>query len=221
MTGSLDRNFWNDQEIVQYFSDKPADLRVASRLMRLKKKLGLKALDLGCGSGRHTQLLLALSFSTYACDVNSAMIEATRKRIEHLLSPKLIKRNIVFGSITCIPFPSNFFDLVVTTGVLHQAASLEEYKHAIKELSRVTKLKAVLCLNIFTNKVMDDTYRKVKGEKYTVITKEGLFMTLLPKELFIQMMYEQGFRLEEELAEDIKQENTGPRAVFRANFIKG
>ena len=45
-------------------------------------------------------------------------------------------------------------------------------------------------------------------------------MTLLPKELFYTLMEAEGLQLETELAEDIKLENTGPRAVLRSNFIK-
>lgn len=63
---------------------------------------------------------------------------------------------------------------------------------------------------------MDSTYRILNN--FTVRTKEGLLMTLLPKELFYEIMAENGFSIEEEYCEETKLENTGPRTVLRARF---
>lgn len=210
--------FWNEEKIVKYFYDKPADLRIVKRLKQISNRSNKNALDLGCGGGRHTQLLLELGFNTYACDVNQAMINQTKKRVSNLKNYNL--NNIVKGSILDTPFPNNFFDVVVTTGVLHQAKSLKEYRQATKELSRVLKQSSVITLNIFTNKVWNSSYIRVPNEKYTIITKEGLYMTLLSKELFYELMTKEDLILEKELDEEIKLENTGERAVLRANFIK-
>jgi ubiquinone/menaquinone biosynthesis C-methylase UbiE len=178
----------------------------------------MNALDLGCGGGRHTEMLITKGFQTYAVDINQAMLEATRERVAHLgiENTPVIKE----GSITSIPFPDDFFSVVVTTGVLHQARSQEEYRTAIAELSRICKSGAVILLNIFTNRDIDPTYTFLDKEKTVVKTREGLLMTLLPKELFYSMMSECGLLLDEEYVEELKQENTGPRTVLRARFLK-
>lgn len=214
------KTFWNDQKIVEYFADKPPDFRIKTRLEKIKKRSKIKALDLGCGGGRHTKLLLQLGFDVYACDTNPEMLKATRNKTAGMWSEVNDQKRIVEGNILSTPYPDRIFGAVVATGVLHQAKSIREYKDAIRELSRITKPEAIICLNIFTNKVWDNTYLPVAGEKYTVMTKEGLYMTLLPKNIFYDLMSESGFGLESELAEDVKDENTGPRAVLRANFIK-
>jgi ubiquinone/menaquinone biosynthesis C-methylase UbiE len=213
-----DKEFWNNNSIVNYFNNKPSDPLIKDRLLGIKNRKSKKALDLGCGAGRHIQLLFELGFDLFGCDINPEMIIASKKRLSLLNGSEELNNRIVFGEIKKLPFKDDFFDVILTTGVIHQAKSLSEYKKAIKEISRVTKIKGILCMNVFTNLVWDDSYKKIN--KYTVTTKEGLYMTLLPKKLIYKIFQENGFILEKEYSENIKQENTGPRSVLRANFIK-
>lgn len=217
-----EKKFWNNENIVSYFANKPPDPRILKRLKLIKNIPSRKSLDLGCGGGRHTELLKILGFDTYACDINPKMIFYTKQRLSKFFNNKtsLLNKKIIYSSILDLKFPDNYFDVIITTGVLHQAKSYKDYKKAILELSRVLKKNGIVCLNIFTNKVLDNSFTKYKKEKYTVITKEGLVMTLLPKEEFYKLMFESGISLEEELSEDIKKENTGTRSILRANFKK-
>lgn len=209
--------FWNDLSNVAYFSKKPADWRIVDRLdiFSSQQCRQLIALDLGCGGGRHTEMLCKKSFRTFAVDINPKMLEATRKRTENLENRPVVSE----GTILNIPFPEGYFDIVVTTGVLHQAENLAQYEEVIKELSRVCKDECIVCLNIFTNKIIDNTYTKV-SDGYSYVTKEGLPMCLLSTELFYSIMLKNGFTLEKQYSEDIVQENTGQRAVLRCDFIK-
>jgi len=211
-------SFWNKKENIEYFESKPADPIVVKYLSNVKDRTNLRALDLGCGGGRHTELLLKKGFKTFAIDINDSMIQSTANRIRKFKLENNL--NIKIGGILDIPYENSFFDFVITTGVLHQAKNVNEYKKAIKELSRVCKNGAIIQLNIFTNKVMDPGYKYLNTEEYVVITREGLPMTLLPKDMFYTMMKEQNLILEEEYAEEIKQENTGPRSVLRSRFKK-
>lgn len=209
-------HFWNNKENIQYFRDKSADPRIEKRLLELTKNndANLTALDLGCGGGRHTELLVKLGFSTHAIDLNPQMLRCTKNRVG-AKNIKTLKR----ASITKLPFPDKIFDAVVTTGVLHQAKNMAEYQEAISELSRVIKHGGLVCLNIFTSTKLDSTYRKNK-DVFSFQTKEGLDMTLLDKNVFYEMMSWYGLKLEQEISEDFVQENTGERSVLRCNFIK-
>jgi ubiquinone/menaquinone biosynthesis C-methylase UbiE len=118
-----------------------------------------------------------------------------------------------------LPFASETFDVVITTGVLHQAKNVNEYEAAIKELSRVMKPNGLVCLNIFTSLVLDESYLRL-SDAFVFQTKEGLEMTLLSKTTFYELMLWYGLVLEEELSEDVVEENTGKRSVLRCNFVK-
>jgi ubiquinone/menaquinone biosynthesis C-methylase UbiE len=209
--------FWNDEEMAAYFAAKPADTRIIDFVeTRYAEPSGLKALDLGCGGGRHSEFLAAYGFDVLSVDPNPGMRSATTTRLEALgLTAKVID-----GEILAIPAKNDEFDLIVTTGVLHQANTSAEYARAIDELSRTLKIGGHVCLNIFTNRVWDTKYTVTSTDGYSVITAEGLPMTLLPKETFVEMMGKSGLSLTSDYPEDLRQENTGPRAVYRANFTK-
>ena len=211
-----DEDFWNSQDITTYFANKPADPRIEDFLNGYQITPQKRALDLGCGGGRHSELLAKRGFTVASIDVNPEMLATTKERLVRVG----LKAEIREGSISHIPYQDAAFDIVVTTGVLHQAKSTEQYDQAIAELARVMKFGAYVLLNIFTNKDWDDTYTTVSEDGFTVRTKEGLLMTLLPRETFLSLMEKHGLMLTDEQGEDTKMENTGPRTVYRAFFQK-
>lgn len=212
-----EERFWNADAMVEYFARKPADPVIVERLLQLPETTGLRALDLGCGGGRHSEMLAEMGMDVVSVDVNPAMVQFTRNRLED----KGYKPIVALTSIEALGLASDQFDVVVSTGVLHQARSIEQYIAALSEVSRVLKRGGLFTMNIFTNAVWDETYTiPDPAEPYTVLTKEGLWMTLLPKEAFYTLAAEHGLELEVEVAEDIRQENTGARAVLRTHFIK-
>ena len=211
-------DFWNDPSTVVYFEDKPADPRIVRRLATYLKSrtegATLRGLDLGCGGGRHTELLHDLGFEVYACDVNPAMLEATRRRV-----PEAAHR-VTYGSIQEIAYPDAFFDVVITTGVLHQAESREEYARAIQEISRITKAGGLCLMNIFTNRTVDPALTLVGDAEPLYRTNEDLLMTLLSSDEASSLFYSSGFELEPGSEEADKVEPTGIRTVFRAIYKK-
>ena len=220
MLTKKEEKFWTNPKIVGYFAAMSADPFIIDRLESVPNPLSMKALDLGCGGGRHTEMLSKFGFEIYACDVSLEMLGYTKQRLSKNRSESKSTPIIKFGSMLNIPFGDSEFDVIISTGVLHQAKSYSEYEQAVREVSRVAKSGCILCLDIFTNKVWDDTYTKVSGENYTVITKEGLYMTLLDKNTFYKLLSDHGFVLQNELPEEIINENTGKRVVLRANFVK-
>lgn len=217
---TAEREFWNDPRIVRYFSQKPSDPRVMARLLRVPEPTTKVVLDIGCGAGRNSIAAAALGFIVHMCDPNPAMINEAAKGTGSHRDESSRRQHIVYGAMTALPYQSGLFDVLVACGVLHQAYSLAEYHRAVSELGRVARRGCVVTLNTFTNRVIDSRLVRVRKEPYSFITAEGLPLTLLPKEVFYRMMDQYGMQLEEEICEEIKIENTGPRAVLRANFVK-
>lgn len=211
-----DSLFWNDPETTTYFFEKPADPRIVAFIRSYNRPTEARALDLGCGGGRHSELLASHGFATSAVDINVSMLEATR----HRLNNAHLEVDIRKGSIIDIPYDAESFDIIIATGVLHQARSVTEYQDAVTDLSRVLKPGGYVLLNIFTNTAWDDSYTRVGNSKYVVRTKENLLMTLLPKDKFVSLMLRNGMQLVDDQGEDTKMENTGPRSVYRAFFRK-
>lgn len=217
MTTSAENTFWNADETVAYFKSKPPDPRIVGFIDgHFPDTTDMHALDLGCGGGRHSELLASRGFELSSIDVNPAMIAITTAR----LRTAGLKGRVGYGSILSIPYPDSTFDVVVTTGVLHQAKDSKEYDLAIGELARVLKVGGYALLNIFTDTVWDKTYTRSEADPRAVITHEGLPMTLLSSTELNERMRVQDLRCVENYGEDIKLENTGPRAVYRAHYQK-
>lgn len=217
---TAEKQFWNDPKIVEYFSQKLPDPVVVQRLSRMPEPRTKVLLDLGCGTGRNAIAAMALGFMVHMCDPNPAMIKATIESVKSRFDGSTSYQRVIYGMMTALPYRSYLFDVVIACGVLHQADSLHQYNLVMSELSRVARQGCVVALNVFTNKVVDSRLVRVTDEPHSFITAEGLPMTLLPKQVFYEMIAEYGFQLEEEVCEEIKIENTGPRAILRANFVK-
>ena len=76
-------------------------------------------------------------------------------------------------------------------------------------------------MNLFTNDAWDDTYVVPDAaEPFTVQAREGLYQTLLPADTVIEFAELAGMKLDAIAAHDFRMENTGPRSVLRAHFLK-
>lgn len=76
-------------------------------------------------------------------------------------------------------------------------------------------------MNVFTNDAWDNSYTVPDdNEPFTVQTLEGLYQTLLPAENVIEFAETAGLKLDYIAAHDLRMENTGPRSVLRAHFLK-
>lgn len=93
-----------------------------------------KAIDLGCGIGRHVKFLDEYGLLAYGIDLSVAAIEAARDIFSRQNLSHLSDRLIV-GSLTDMPFPDAFFDFAVSHGVF-DSMPFEVAQDAIRETAR-------------------------------------------------------------------------------------
>ena len=212
ITNESELAFWNDESLVSYFASKEPDPRIVAQIDALPAHSSTKALDLGCGGGRHTQLLAEADFITTAVDINPSMLTFTTLRTLHLGS----RVNVGYGGIHSIPAPEDSYGIVVSTGVLHQAKSAEEMSSALDEIVRVSRKGAVFIGNLFVSDIWDSTYiiPDNRNPEY-VETTEKVGMTLVDADRAVDMLKSRGFAFQQDPVLDFKQENTGPRGVLR------
>ncbi len=215
----IEKKFWNTPS--KLFKNRDPDPLVISEIEKFTSgtKSTIRSLDLGCGLGRHSELMARKGMDLYAVDINERMLEKTKESISKFYNKKELKKRIRRSSMVKLPFRDNFFDFIVCTGVLHQAKSIKEYTLAIKELSRVLKYGGSIITNIFSSKIWEDNYIKI-NQNGCVLTKEGVLMTLLSKEQYLKFMKNCGLSVKGKIVENVKSIETGNRCVLRANFIK-
>ncbi|MGN1044876.1 MAG: class I SAM-dependent methyltransferase [Candidatus Methanomethylophilaceae archaeon] len=120
-----------------------------------------RILDIGCGGGVFTRLILerypgakgdAIDISPvsveYACEFNKEFIDAGRLKI-------------VEGNVICMPYPDGGFDLVVSNASHFFWPDLPQ---SLKEVSRTISAGGILCLTAGMH-VDEDRYEKMKDFK--------------------------------------------------------
>jgi len=73
-----------------------------------------RVLDLGCGTGRHTEPLLRLGFPVHACDAREHAVQKTRTRIEELVGAETAAQCVqVVAPDAFDVYPDDAFDWII------------------------------------------------------------------------------------------------------------
>lgn len=93
-----------------------------------------RALDLGCGAGRHCIELARRGFQTFGLDIS---LKAITVAARNLLTAGL-NAHLEQGEMQSLPFRDSVFDLVASTNVLHHS-DLEGVRKSASEIWRVLR----------------------------------------------------------------------------------
>ncbi|KKS21694.1 MAG: Methyltransferase type 11 [Microgenomates group bacterium GW2011_GWC1_41_8] len=213
--------FWNSDAVVKEFEIQPLSLYWIDFFSSIKNASNMTVLDLGCGGGRNTTMLINHGFNVFSCDVNEKMIESTRRKVMDfgLSKSESIKR-VSAQTMTHLSFPECFFDIVLSHGVYHNALSLEKFKTAIKESSRVLKNGGLLCFNIFTSGYIGSDLVEFKNSPNLYLTKDGMPLVLLSKNEFIAESKLNNLFPISDFVEYTSNISTGKRSVARGVLRK-
>ena len=116
----------------------------------------IKILDAGCGAGRHTSLCATEGFDTYYTDISQEALKVTAERLRR----EGLKATSEKASVEKLPFADEFFDGLVSFGVLYYN-DMNGLNNAISEIYRVLK-KGGKAFVLTTTK---DDYRCGKGKQ--------------------------------------------------------
>jgi tellurite methyltransferase len=97
-----------------------------------------KILDAGCGGGRNLVYLLQNGFEVYGIDPSAEAIEAV-KALSQKLSPANSRDNFKVAFAEDLPFEDSYFDLVISSAVLHFANNVEHFDRMLHSMWRVLK----------------------------------------------------------------------------------
>lgn len=97
-----------------------------------------KVLDAGCGGGRNLIYFLRNGFDVYGIDTNPNAV-STVKQLSETLAPDNARENFVNASAESLPFDDNYFDLVISSAVLHFAETPDHFDNMICSMWRVLK----------------------------------------------------------------------------------
>jgi SAM-dependent methyltransferase len=110
--------FYPHEEIIRFISKyfcKRIDFNDYSFLYPDEKLIGL---DLGCGIGRHVKYLSEMGIKPYGIDLSKTAIDYAKAWFLDIEAEDELSENLTNGSITAMPYEDNFFNLIVSHGVL-------------------------------------------------------------------------------------------------------
>lgn len=117
---------------------------------------GRRALDIGCGGGRHTVLLASSGFAVDAVDISEEGLVHTRAALD----AAGFDATLTVAPMTALPFADETFDTVVSYGVFYYGTAAEG-RAAVSELHRVLRPGGRAFVVVRTR----DDYRYGKGNE--------------------------------------------------------
>jgi 2-polyprenyl-3-methyl-5-hydroxy-6-metoxy-1,4-benzoquinol methylase len=102
------------------------------RLMPFPELEGRRVLEIGCGMGLHTEMLVRAGAQVTAADLTETAVEATRKRLEL----KGLEAEVVQTDAERLPFDDDSYDFVWSWGVIHHSACTTRI---VRQIARVLR----------------------------------------------------------------------------------
>jgi len=134
-----------------------------------------RLLDFGCGIGRHVFLAHDFSLDAYGFDLSDEAIRVAQAHARSLEKEEL-ETNLMAASILNLPYESNFFDCMLSHGVL-DSMTFDIAKKGIAQLHRVIKPDGLIyfdvideedgsCDNVNLEKVVQTDHEKGTVQTY-------------------------------------------------------
>lgn len=127
-----------------------------------------KALDIGCGWGRHLVWLAEQGWRVTGLDWAQTAVNHARKALEE----RRLEGSVIKGDYHRIPFRDGEFQLIVATDVLHHGR-LADFKRALGEVKRVLRLGGQAFLSLPSVRNMPRPQAGTWVEESTVVLHNG------------------------------------------------
>ncbi len=132
---------WRGKERQLLWSQPDPD--VVDLMPQLRRESVSRALDLGCGLGRHVILMAGIGFEVYGLDPSSYAVEHCIGWLE----AEGLQANVIHGEMYPLNFAEDFFDFVLAWNVIYHATRAQMVD-ALAEISRVLRSKGLLYLTL-------------------------------------------------------------------------
>lgn len=132
----------------------------------------LRALDVGCSSGRYLQELLGRGFESHGLDIAVIPLLYAKSKVQNA--------NLYRGSVFALPFKRDCFDLVICVGLLQQCTD-DNLRVALNQMSDILKPGGILIFDVKNswNPYLRYLYNKIDGKEIDGIVRTMKTRSLL------------------------------------------
>lgn len=114
-----------------------------NEVYRYQAAQGKRVLEVGCGMGTHAWRFAQYAGEFYAVDLSQASVNLARKRFALRQLPY---ERLLVSDAENLPFPNNYFDYVISNGVIHHSPNTEK---AVEEIYRVLKSEGTAIVMLY------------------------------------------------------------------------
>ena len=159
-----------------------------------------KVLDAGCGGGRNLIYFLRNGYEVYGIDPNPNAVSAVRQLSQTLNHTNPVE-NFAIASAENLPFDDNYFDLVISSAVLHFATNPDHFDNMIQSMWRVLKPGGYLFARLASDTGIETLVHDLGNGRF--LLPDGSERFLVNQQLLLQYTE----RLNARLHEPIKTTN--------------
>jgi ubiquinone/menaquinone biosynthesis C-methylase UbiE len=141
------------------------DIYLFDQLLKGRIMPPMSVLDAGCGDGRNLIYLLRHNFDVHAVDSNTQSVEQVRL-LASSLAPDLPSQNFLVADVAEMPLPSEKFDLVISSAVLHFANDAQHFDKMLDEMWRVLKAGGMLFARLASSIGIENLVRPTGSGRY-------------------------------------------------------
>ena len=179
------------------------DIYVFDQLLRGRVRPGMCVLDAACGGGRNLVYLLQSGHEVFGIDADSAAVEAVRQ-LAAQLAPRLPATNFRVEAVERMTFADEFFDVVLSSAVLHFARDDAQFGAMVQEMWRVLKPGGMLFCRLASSIGMEDRVQPVAGRRF--VLPDGSERYLVDEPLLMDLTARLGGRLLDPLKTTLVQD---------------
>lgn len=157
-------------------------------------------LDAGCGSGWNLHYFLRNGFNVYGVDADANAVTAVQQ-LSARLAPGNPTANFSVSSVDGLVYEDNFFDLVISSAVLHFAANDDHFDTMLRSMWRVLKPGGFFFARLASSIGIETLIKPIDNSRYYL--PDGSTRYLVNEETLLKYTTELGG----ELFEPIKTTN--------------
>ena len=130
-----------------------------------------RILDIGCGSGKLSLYLASMGHTVYGIDHDMHQIEQA-----HELANSIDNCNFLYGSAASLPFPNDYFDVVILEAVLSTVIVAEDRERILKGANRVIHEGGFVYISEFAQNWQIPLYHERYERDFHITNEIGLFI---------------------------------------------
>jgi 2-polyprenyl-3-methyl-5-hydroxy-6-metoxy-1,4-benzoquinol methylase len=165
------------------------DIYLFDQILKDRFNANMKILDAGCGGGRNLVYFLRSGYEVFGVDQDPQAIEQVQA-LAKVLAPALAQSNFQTSSIEKMPFPTEHFDVVICSAVLHFAGNEQHFYEMLGEMWRILKPGGLFFARLASSTGIEDRIQVIQSRRY--LLPDGSERFLVDEDLLISVTNQLG-----------------------------